>query len=115
MTCSSPYLELHTQNPIQLHPVRHSCSPRAVSFCPQLSTGEIGRQSHLSLVTPGYGMTIDTEVPPSASGPPGRCAGGCGRPDQRMCPALTPWVLFACVDDTELADVEKELCRLPAV
>ena len=32
-----------------------------------------------------------------------------------MCPALTPWVLFASVDDTELADIEKELCRLPAV
>jgi hypothetical protein len=32
-----------------------------------------------------------------------------------MCWALTAWVLFALVDDTELAAIEKELCRLPAV
>ena len=32
-----------------------------------------------------------------------------------MCSQLTSWVLFARVDDTELADMEKELCRLPAV
>jgi hypothetical protein len=32
-----------------------------------------------------------------------------------MCPPLTAWVGFGLVDDTELADIEKELCRLPAV
>ena len=32
-----------------------------------------------------------------------------------MCRPLTPWVWFGLVDDTELADIEKELCRLPAV
>src|SRR5947209_1530155 len=32
-----------------------------------------------------------------------------------MCSQLTPWVSFAVVDDTELASIEKELCRLPAV
>src|SRR5438270_12815796 len=32
-----------------------------------------------------------------------------------MCRPLTPWVWFGLVDDTELADMEKELCRLPAV
>src|SRR3954451_21994110 len=32
-----------------------------------------------------------------------------------MCPPLTAWIGFGLVDDTELADIEKELCRLPAV
>src|SRR4051812_31322192 len=32
-----------------------------------------------------------------------------------MCRPLTPWVLCGPVNDTELADIEKELCRLPAV
>src|SRR5437764_5141440 len=32
-----------------------------------------------------------------------------------MCLRLTAWVLFACVEDTELEAIEKELCRLPAV
>jgi len=32
-----------------------------------------------------------------------------------MCSQLTPWVSFAEVEDTELAAIEKELCRLPAV
>src|SRR5438270_8324253 len=32
-----------------------------------------------------------------------------------MCRPLTPWVWFGLVDDTELADIEKELCRVPAV
>src|SRR5437763_3410826 len=32
-----------------------------------------------------------------------------------MCLPLTAWVSFAVVDDTELAGIEKELCRLPAV
>src|SRR3954471_10925531 len=32
-----------------------------------------------------------------------------------MCRQLTLWVLFGSVDDTELGDIEKELCRLPAV
>jgi len=32
-----------------------------------------------------------------------------------MCSELTPWVSSACVDDPELASIEKELCRLPAV
>src|SRR2546423_3463505 len=32
-----------------------------------------------------------------------------------MCLALMAWVSFGLVDDTELAVIEKELCRLPAV
>src|SRR2546430_12314561 len=32
-----------------------------------------------------------------------------------MCLPLTAWVWFGVVDDTELAVIEKELCRLPAV
>ena len=32
-----------------------------------------------------------------------------------MCLPLTAWVGFGVVDDTELAVIEKELCRLPAV
>jgi hypothetical protein len=32
-----------------------------------------------------------------------------------MCRPSTPWVSFGFVDDTELGDIEKELCRLPAV
>src|SRR5438874_516120 len=32
-----------------------------------------------------------------------------------MCRRLTAWLWFGVVDDTELAVIEKELCRLPAV
>ncbi len=32
-----------------------------------------------------------------------------------MCSQLTLWLSFGGVDDTELGDIEKELCRLPAV
>src|SRR6476469_9768381 len=60
-------------------------------------------------------MTIDNELAPSASGGTAGRHGRCARLDQRMCRQLTLWVLFGSVDDTELGEIEKELCRLPAV
>ena len=41
--------------------------------------------------------------------------GGCGTLDQHMCQQLTLWLSSAEVEDTELAHIEKELCRLPEV
>src|SRR4051794_1031789 len=60
-------------------------------------------------------MTIDTGLTPGALGGSARRAGGCASLDQHMCSQLTLWVSSDGVEDTELAAIEKELCRLPAV
>src|SRR5437764_1147175 len=119
MTRTGPVLEQGAKNPTQQCRLRpESCPnlpPTAVHCGRGHPLGGIGPRAHLWLVRNDYRMTIDTGLTPGALGGSAQRAGGCASLDQHMCSQLTLWVSSDGVEDTELAAIEKELCRLPAV